>query len=338
MILITGGAGYIGSHVAKQLLENNYNIIIVDNLSGGKKETIQTLKLIKEFIFIEEDLSNTLKIDEVLKKYKVDTIIHFAASIIVSESVKNPLKYYKNNTVNSFNLIELAVKNNIAKFIFSSTAAVYGESESINLNSIVESSIKSPINPYGHSKLMVEQALIDTALSNDNFKYVIFRYFNVAGADVNFESSILRPRLGECHEPETHLIPLVIKAALKKSKSIKVFGTDYNTPDGTCIRDYIHVDDLSNAHIKAISYLDTNKSDIFNIGYSKGFSVNEVIETVKKVTKLDFNVEHYERRNGDSSILVANSEKLMKKMNWEPKYNNLELICKTAFEWEKRIK
>ena len=338
-ILITGGAGYIGSHVSKQLLETtNYNIFILDNLSTGSLKTLDTLKTIRDFKFIQLDLKEFDKVNNLLKENSIDTIIHFAASIVVPESVENPLKYYMNNTVNTTNLIKCAVDNKVRKFIFSSTAAVYGEPISIPETGIDESYPTNPINPYGMSKLMSEKVLQDTASVNKDFKYVIFRYFNVAGADFNNNNKNLVPRIGECHEPETHLIPLVVKTALQKRKSIYVFGNDFNTLDGFCIRDYIHVDDLADAHIKAIDYLENNSSDIFNAGYGKGYSVKEVIETMKKVTNTDFKVDITSRRAGDPAILVSNNNKIKEKMNWIPKYENLSLICQSAYEWENNLK
>jgi len=337
-ILITGGAGYIGSHVAKQLLENTeYNIIILDNLSTGNIKAIKTLRLIRHFKFIQLDLKKFKKVDKVIKKYNIDTIIHFAASSIVAESVINPLKYYTNNTVNSTNLINCAVRNNVKKFIFSSTAATYGEPANITDDGIDENCETNPINPYGMSKLMSEQILKDASKTNNNLKFVIFRYFNVAGADITYIDEKLSPQIGEMHEPETHLVPLVVKTALGKRDAITIFGNDYDTNDGTCIRDYIHVVDLANAHIKAIEYLENNDSDIFNCGYGHGYSVREIIDAVKKVSNSDFKVQNGQRRVGDPAILVANNSKIRSKMNWEPQYDDLDLICKSAYEWEKRV-
>lgn len=337
MILITGGAGYIGSHVAKQLLETtDKKIVIIDNLSTGNKKTIETLRTIKEFAFEQIDLNEFDKVKELFDKYDIDTVIHFAASIVVSESVKDPLKYYMNNTVNTANLVKCASQAGVKKFIFSSTAAVYGEPDfsmknSDELRVISEDFEAKPINPYGMSKLMSETIIKDSANANPNFKYIIFRYFNVAGADINGQ------RIGECHEPETHLIPLAAKTALKKKKQIVIYGNDYDTDDGTCIRDYIHVDDLASAHIQAVDYLDDNDSDIFNCGYGRGYSVKEVIDTMYSVTGVDFKVDAASRRAGDPSILISDNSKIKEKMNWTPKYDDLSLICKTAYEWEKKL-
>ena len=334
-ILITGGAGYIGSHVAKQLLETTqHDITILDNLSTGYIQTIQTLKTIRDFEFIELDLKEFDAVNILLKTKSFDVIIHFAASSVVAESVENPLKYYMNNTVNTTNLIKCASEHGIKKFIFSSTAAVYGEpTECINID---ETTPTNPINPYGMSKLMSEKVIQDTACVNSNLNYIIFRYFNVSGSDMFYENEKLMPRIGECHEPETHLIPLVAKAALKKRECINIYGEDFKTPDGSCIRDYIHVEDLANAHIQAIEYLTSNESDIFNLGYGKGYSVKEVVNAMKHVTNIDFQVKQVARREGDPAFLVANNTKILQKMKWQPKYNNLELICQSAYTWEKK--
>lgn len=335
MILVTGGAGYIGSHVVKQLLEQDKEIVVLDNLSTGLKSSIDTLQKIKKFIFLELDLKEFEKVEEVFKSHDINTVIHFAAFSQVGESMQNPMKYYINNTVNTTNLVRCASRYGVRKFIFSSTAAVYGEPVLEEQNIITEEFFTNPINPYGRSKLMSEQVIKDEAKVNSELKYIIFRYFNVAGADVHYENKKLMPRVGESHEPETHLIPLVVKTALRKRDAITIYGDDYNTPDGTCIRDYIHVDDLSDAHIKAINYLDENESDIFNCGYGKGYSVKEVVECVKKSTKCKFKVLKAQRREGDPSILVADNSKIKQKMHWKPRYDNIELIIKSAFEWEK---
>lgn len=337
-ILITGGAGYIGSHVVKQLLETtSYNIIILDNLSTGSIKTLDTLKRIRDFKFIELDLKEFDKINNVLKENNINTIIHFAASIVVPESVENPLKYYMNNTVNTTNLIKCAVENKVNKFIFSSTAAVYGEPTSIPQNGIDEKYPTNPINPYGMSKLMSEKVLQDTASVNSDFKYVIFRYFNVAGADINYEDDKLTPRIGQSFPNATHLIKIASECAIGKREKMSIFGDDFDTSDGTGVRDYIHVDDLADAHIKAIKYLDNNTSEIFNAGYGKGHSVKEVIEAVKETTKKDFKVEITSRRVGDSAILISNNSKIKSKISWVPKYEDLELICKSAYEWENKL-
>ena len=336
MILITGGAGYIGSHVAKQLLEQDKDIVVVDNLSTGFQSTIDALQKIKKFDFIKLDLKEFDKIENIFKKYVIDTVIHFAAFSQVSESMQNPMIYYMNNTVNTIHLVKCASSHGVKKFIFSSTASTYGEPTLKDVQkSITEEFDTKPINPYGQSKLMSEQVIKDEAKINKEFKYCVFRYFNVAGADIHYKDKKLIPRVGELHNPETHLIPLVVKTALGKRDSITIFGEDYDTPDGTCIRDYIHVDDLADAHIKAIGYLDENESDTFNCGYGNGYSVKDVINCVKNTTKSCFEVKHGKRRVGDPSMLVADNSKIIQKMNWKPKYDELELIVRSAYEWEK---
>lgn len=331
-ILITGGAGYIGSHVVKQLLENsNHQITIVDNLSTGSIKTVKTLQEIAKgnnLDFIQADLSNFSLIEGIIKAKKFDAVIHFAASIVVPESVSNPIKYYMNNTVNTTNLIKLCIENNVNKFIFSSTAAVYGEPEEIPVK---ESTQTNPINPYGMSKLMSETVLTDCGKAYKDFKYIILRYFNVAGAD-------LKIRIGQRFPNATHLIKVAAETAVGKRDKMYIFGNDYPTKDGTCIRDYIHVDDLADAHIKSLDYLfDKNSSDIFNCGYGEGYSVLEVINTMKEVSGVDFKVEITGRRAGDPAVLIADNTKIKEKMKWTPKYNDLKLICKTALEWEKKL-
>ncbi len=334
-ILITGGAGYIGSHVVKQLIENTeHNITILDNLSTGSIETIKTLEDInkqsgkkREFKFIEADLKDFDTIEGIFKAKSFDAIIHFAASIVVPESIQNPIKYYMNNTVNTTNLINLCLKYNVNKFIFSSTAAVYGEPEEIPVK---ETTPTNPINPYGRSKLMSEMVLQDVGSSNSNFKYVILRYFNVAGADTKI-------RIGQRFPDATHLIKVAAETAVGKRDKMFIYGTDYPTPDGTCIRDYIHVDDLADAHIKSLEYLENNESDIFNCGYGKGYSVLEVINTMKEVSGVDFKVEIKGRREGDPAILVADNKKILQKLSGKPKYDDIKFICKTALEWERKM-
>jgi UDP-glucose 4-epimerase len=331
-ILITGGAGYIGSHVVKQIIENtNHNVVIIDNISTGSLKTIKTLNEIHqqtgkntELQFIEADLKDFQMIEEIFKAKQFDAVIHFAASIVVPESVKNPIKYYMNNTVNTTNLINLCLKYGVNRFIFSSTAAVYGQPDEIPVK---ETTPTHPINPYGMSKLMSETVLKDAGLAHPEFKYVILRYFNVAGAD-------LKIRIGQRFPDATHLIKVAAETAVGKRDKMYVFGTDYPTPDGTCIRDYIHVDDLADAHIKGLDYLNDNNSDVFNCGYGRGYSVLEVINTMKEVSGVDFKVEYAGRREGDPAILIADNTKILNNLNWEPQYDDLKLICKTALEWE----
>jgi UDP-glucose 4-epimerase len=331
-ILVTGGAGYIGSHVVKELIEKekNHTITIIDNLSTGEAKTIQALQKLSDNVkFVNKNLSDWTQIDEILKENNFDAIIHFAASLVVPESLDNPMKYYLNNTVNSINLISLCNKHNINKFIFSSTAAVYGEPNACDIP-VKETTTTSPINPYGQSKLFVEKILIDNAQSNKNFKYVILRYFNVAGASMD-------GIIGQNTKNATHLIKVAAQTALKKRDKMYIFGDTYDTKDGTCIRDYIHIEDLSNAHILSLKYLKNNPSDIFNVGYGKGFSVKEVIQTMKDISKNDFTVEVENKREGDPEILISNNEKITTLLKWKPKYDDLKIICETSLKWESKI-
>jgi UDP-glucose 4-epimerase len=321
-ILVTGGAGYIGSHVLNLLgMEGGHDIVVVDNLSTGRKEAMLYGR------HVNENLENTQAIDELFAKEKFEACIHFAGSIVVPESVEEPIKYYKNNTENSLNMIAHCVKHGVHKFIFSSTAAVYGDLEG---GVCTEESITVPINPYGTSKLMTEYMLRDTSAATD-MNFVALRYFNVAGANVDL-------KVGQCTPNATHLIKIASECASGKREKMAIFGTDYNTPDGTCIRDYIHVDDLAQAHVDALAYLKGGgESQIMNCGYGHGFSVREVIAAVKKVTGVDIVTEDIERRAGDAERLISVADKIRKTIGWNPKYDDLELIVKTAFEWEKKL-
>lgn len=318
-ILVTGGAGYIGSHVVKELLRQGHKPIVFDNLQTGHRKTT------KDALFIEGDLSDQKKLKETFQAYQIDTVIHFAADSLVGESVQNPLKYFNNNVKNGLNLIEIMEEFKVNKIVFSSSAAVYGEPKEIP---IPENHPCVPTNPYGETKWIFEkvlQAFHDTKKLN----FISLRYFNAAGADPEGE-------LGEDHSPETHLIPLVIMAALDGT-SVPVYGTDYNTPDGTCIRDYIHVTDLANAHILALRKLEQEKiSGMYNLGNGNGYSVREVIETVKKVTGRKVAAVDSPRRPGDPARLVASSDKIKKELGWIPKYPDLETIVETAWEWHRK--
>jgi len=320
-VLVTGGAGYIGSHMVRALGEKGYDIVVYDNLSTGYMESVLYGRL------VTADLADTDTLDRLFRTENFDAVMHFAAHIVVDESVRNPVKYYRNNFVNALNLIETCLKNNVNKFIFSSTAAVYGIPEKVP---VTEDSPTLPINPYGASKLMVEQALKDISLSS-SLMYVALRYFNVAGADP-------LSRIGQKYREATHLITVSLRTVLGKREHLDIFGTDYNTPDGTCIRDYIHVDDLIDAHLLALDYLsEGNRSSVFNCGYGHGYSVREVVDKVRKVTGMDFRVRETGRREGDPPSLIADSSRIKKELGWKPSHDDLEYIIKTAWEWEKKL-
>ena len=317
-LLITGGAGYIGSHTVKLLGEKGYRLLTLDNLSTGHREAV----LYGEFIKL--DLSDRDELRKVIREFRPDAVIHFAASIEVEESVRNPEKYYRNNTFNSLNLIETMVEEGINRLVFSSTAAVYGIPDKIPAD---ENQPFKPINPYGRSKAFVEEILKDVS-SAKGLRYVSLRYFNVAGADPD-------GKLGQSYKNPTHLITRALKTALGEYDALYIYGTDYPTPDGTCIRDFIHVTDLASAHLDAIEYLfEGGDSDAFNCGYGHGYSVREVVDMVKKVTGVDFPVIEADRRPGDPPQLVADSRKIKKVLGWKPQYDNLEFIIKTAWNWE----
>ena len=321
MILIVGGAGYIGSHINKELNKQGYKTVVFDSLIKGHKEAV------KWGDFFEGDLGNVDDIRGVFKKYPIEAVLHFAAFIEVGESVKDPQKYYQNNVKNTLNLFQVMLENDVKKIIFSSTAATFGNPQ---YTPIDEKHPQVPINPYGQAKLMVEKILADYDLAY-GLKYVALRYFNACGADLDGE-------IGENHNPESHLIPLILDAALGKREDIKIFGTDYPTVDGTCIRDYVHVTDLAQAHILALKKLmDGGESDCFNLGNGSGFSVRQVIEVAKKITGIDFKVTETERRAGDPPELIADSKKAKEILKWEPKYFDLETIISSAWNWHKQL-
>lgn len=317
MILITGGAGYIGSHTNKMLSQKGYKTIVFDNLERGH------LDFVKWGEFFKGDLRNIEDIEEVFRQYSFKAVIHFAAYAYVGESVENPDMYYENNVLGTLNLLKVMKKYKVKNIIFSSSCATYGIPQKIP---ITESTPQEPINPYGKSKLFSENMIKDFAESF-GLKYVILRYFNAAGADLEGE-------VGELHHPETHLIPLAIYSALGKIDRLQVFGRDYPTKDGTCIRDYIHVFDLADAHIKSLEYLlDGGSSEVFNVGIGTGFSVQEVIEAVNKVTAKKVNYEYSSRRPGDPPMLVASKEKISKVLNWQPRFTHIEQIIQSAYNW-----
>lgn len=323
-ILVTGGAGYIGSHMAKLLAKNDYDVVILDNLTTGHASLAKYGKL------ITGDLSDKNKLLKIFTENKFDCVIHFAGSSLVSESIKNPSKYYNNNLCNTLNLLDVMLKNNVKNFIFSSTAATFGNPI---YTPIDEKHLQNPINPYGASKLMIEKILEDYSNAY-KLNSVSLRYFNAAGADLDNE-------LGEMHDPETHLIPLVLQAASGRRSHVNIFGQDYDTDDGTCIRDYIHVEDLCQAHLLAMDSILSKKikgTEYFNLGNGKGFSVLQVIKAAKKIVSqdgYDFLVNFSERRSGDPSVLIANSDRAKKHLNWNPKHSSIENIIMHAWEWEK---
>lgn len=320
-ILVTGGAGYIGSHMVCALGEQGHDIVVYDNLSSGREEAVLFGRL------VVADLADLHALDRLFAAEQFDAVIHFAAHIAVEESVSNPVKYYRNNFANALNLIETCARHGVDKIIFSSTAAVYGIPEAVPVK---EAAPLRPINPYGASKAMVEQALRDVAAVTD-VRYVSLRYFNVAGADPLL-------RTGQRYREATHLITLSLKTALGLREELKIFGTDYDTPDCTCIRDYIHVSDLVDAHVLALEYLRSGgTSRIYNCGYGRGSSVREVIDSVKEVTGSDFRVVETGRRQGDPPALVADSAAIKRELGWRPSRNDLKYIIKTAWEWEKKI-
>lgn len=318
-ILVTGGAGYIGSHVVKALGEAGYELLIYDNLSTGHDWAILYGRL------VQGDLADMALIAETLKTFKPVAVMHFAASIQVEESVRKPLAYYRNNVANTLNLLEAMGETGVRHFIYSSTAAVYGIPGQIPVD---EQAPLVPINPYGASKVMIEQVLKDLAGATD-FRYTALRYFNVAGADP-------QARIGQAYREATHLITRALKAAKGEYRKLAIYGTDYPTPDGTCVRDYIHVDDLAFAHLRALDRLvATGETLVMNCGYGHGYSVREVATTVRKVTGVDFIIEETGRRAGDPPALVADSGLLRRLTGWTPRYDDLEFIIKTAWAWEK---
>jgi UDP-glucose 4-epimerase len=322
-VLVTGGAGYIGSHTTLALTLAGYDVVVYDNLSTGKAEAV-----LPPARLVIGDLADTGKLDRLMHDEKFSAVLHFAGSIVVPESVENPLKYYLNNTNNTTELIRLAVQNNIPRFIFSSTAAVYGMPET---SAVTEESPTLPINPYGRTKLMSEWVIQDTAAAHPDFSYVILRYFNVAGADP-------KGRIGQSTPDATHLIKVASQAALGRREALHIFGTDYDTPDGTCIRDYIHVADLADAHVLSLAHLEAaNPSGIFNCGYGHGYSVREIVAAVKQASGIDFPVIESPRRAGDPPALISNPARIRATMRWEPAHDDIEGIALSAYNWEKRL-
>ncbi|HIH62236.1 MAG TPA: UDP-glucose 4-epimerase GalE [Methanobacteriales archaeon] len=320
MIFIVGGAGYIGSHVNKFLSNKGYKTLIFDNLSKGHEE------FVKWGEFIKGDLKDRRLLDRIFREYDISAVMHFAALTDVRESIQDPRSYYKNNVKNTLNLIEAMQKSNVKNFIFSSTCAVYGNPIKVP---ITEDHPCNPISPYGRSKLMIENILEDYSNAYD-FNYVSLRYFNAAGADPQTE-------IGEWHKPETHLIPIILDVAIGKRENVQIFGTDYPTPDGTCIRDYIHVMDLADAHYRALKFLEEDKSGIFNLGNGDGFSVKEIIETCREVTGKKIPAIESQRRPGDPPRLIGSSKKAREILGWKPKFTSIKSIIETAWEWHQKL-
>lgn len=321
-ILVTGGAGYIGSHMVLELVDAGEKVVVIDNLSTGFEWAVA-----KPAQLVVGDIGDAALVDRVLKEHKVEGIIHFAGSIVVPESVSNPLMYYENNTVKSRGLIAAAVTNGVKNFIFSSTAAVYGNPAE---NPVTETAVLAPMSPYGWSKLMTEIMLRDTAAAHD-FRYVALRYFNVAGADP-------KGRSGQSTPKATHLIKVACETVLGKRNHMEVFGTDYPTEDGTCVRDFIHVKDLARAHVAALTHLrNGGQADVFNCGYSKGYSVLQVIDAVKRVSRKAIDVRLSPRRSGDPAAIVAASTKIRGQLGWVPEHDDLDRIVSQALAWEAEL-
>lgn len=320
-VLVTGGAGYIGSHTAKALLEAGHDVIVFDNLSTGFQEAVP-----QKATFVRGDVRSCQEIINTINEHSISAIVHFAAKLVVPESIEKPLEYYENNTGGMISLASACRATSVKKIVFSSTAAVYGDATTTGL--VSENSPVSPLNPYGHSKLMSEQILKDCQFAF-GLEYAILRYFNVAGGALDGTN-------GQRTRGATHLIKVACEAATGKRDSIGVFGDDYSTHDGTGVRDYIHVEDLANIHVKALENLNKGgASDIFNCGYGKGSSVLEVLSMVEAVSGQKLNIKMLPRRAGDAAQIVAESSKVRRVLSWTPKHQNLETICKTSFNWEK---
>ena len=319
-ILVTGGAGYIGSHTSRHLLAANHKVIVLDNLYSGHRWAVP-----EQATFIEGDAGDQALVNQIFNEYDIDAIVHFAGHIVVPESVEDPLKYYENNCAVTQTLASLAVAHGVQHMIFSSSAAVYGEPSELP---VTESTLTKPISPYGRTKLISEWLLEDVSKAFEKFNYVALRYFNVAGA-------ALDGTIGQATPEATHLIKVAAELAMGKRDQISLFGTDYPTRDGTCIRDYIHIEDLAAAHVSALKYLQAGgSSNVFNCGYGQGFSVKEVLDCVSEIAAQKLNIKQVERRAGDPAELIANNEKILAMLDWQPQYNDIELICQTALDWE----
>ncbi len=321
--LVTGGAGYIGSHTTCQLIQAGHRVVVLDNLCSGPRWAVDS-----QATFVEGDIADMPLVDQVLAKYDIEAVIHFAGHIVVPESVKNPLKYYRNNVIGSLNLIQSCIASGVKHFVFSSSAAVYGMPET---SPISEQAEKRPINPYGFTKLATEWTLRDLAYAAKDFRYVALRYFNVAGAHCD-------GLLGQATPNATHLIKVACETATGQRPEMSIFGDDYETHDGTCIRDYIHVEDLARAHLDALNYLEQGSQSIaLNCGYGRGYSVQQVIRCLKQVSGKNFTVKIKGRRAGDPAELVADNQLIMDTFGWQPKYDDLDVICQTAYQWELKL-
>jgi UDP-glucose 4-epimerase len=319
-ILITGGAGYIGSHTVKYFIDKNEDVVVIDNLQSGHRDAIVDVNA-----FYEIDLRDKGALDQVFKNHKIEAVIHFAASSLVGESMEKPYEYYNNNVYGMMCLLEAMKENDVGRIVFSSTAATYGEAKNIPIK---EDDITNPTNTYGETKLAMEK-MMNWFDQGYGIKYVSLRYFNAAGAHE-------KGKIGEDHHPETHLIPLILEVPLEKRGRIYMYGNDYPTNDGTCVRDYIHVMDLASAHFLALEYLRKNQfSNIFNLGNGNGYSVKEVIEVARKVTGHPIPAEVKERRQGDPAVLIASSEKARNLLGWNPKFDSLEKIMEDAWNWHR---
>jgi UDP-glucose 4-epimerase len=325
-VLVTGGAGYIGSHTVRQLIGAGYRVVVLDDLSTGHRWAVAP-----QATLVVGNAGDKALVGALIEEHSVGAVVHFAGSIVVSESVVDPLKYYRNNSGASRSLIEVCEEKGVERFLFSSTAAVYGNPEKLP---VAETAPTRPVNPYGRSKLITEWMLEDVAASSAarGFRHVILRYFNVAGASLD-------GTLGQVTEAATHLIKVACEAACGARDKVTIFGTDYPTPDGTCVRDYIHVEDLARAHLDALRYLERGgTSETFNCGYGRGFSVREVLRMMEKVSGVKLRIEDGARRAGDAADLVADPSRIRRVLRWTPRHDELEVICSTAYQWEARTR
>jgi len=333
-ILVTGGAGYIGSHTVKQLIDAGHSVVVLDNFYSGHRWAVDA-----QATLVEGDIADQDLLDTILPQHHIEAVVHFAGHIVVPESVEDPFKYYQNNVIGSLRLIESCVKNKVGQFVFSSSAAVYGMPDT---EKVSEDTTLAPINPYGNTKLITEMTLNDVALSTQQagtpsaqqqtapFRFVALRYFNAAGAQ-------MAGNLGQSTPEATHLIKVACEAALGARDKMMIFGTDYDTPDGSCVRDYIHVEDLASAHLKALDYLSQGGDSLrLNCGYGQGYSVKQVVNMVKQVSGVDFEALETGRRAGDPPSLIADNTQIKSLLKWSPQYDDLELICRSAFEWERK--